>query len=115
MIPPRDLKLARLTHVAEQIGIDRRRFLMASGGSLGALFLAACDSVGPKSATKLLKFAEAKNESVERLLFRHTSLDVPRSSAMRRSTTTSNASELGEGRRAVISVVLRLEARSGVG
>jgi DMSO/TMAO reductase YedYZ molybdopterin-dependent catalytic subunit len=81
MIPPRDLKLPRLTHAAEQIGIDRRRFLMASGGSLGALLLAACDSAGPKSATKLLKFAEAKNESVERLLFRHTSLDVPRSSA----------------------------------
>jgi DMSO/TMAO reductase YedYZ molybdopterin-dependent catalytic subunit len=37
--------------------------------------------MGPKSATRLLKFAERKNESLERVLFRHTSMDVPSSSA----------------------------------
>jgi DMSO/TMAO reductase YedYZ molybdopterin-dependent catalytic subunit len=72
---------ARTTHPAEQLGIDRRRFLEASAGAVGALFLAACDSMGPDSAQKLLKFAEAKNESLERVLFRHTSMDSPRASA----------------------------------
>jgi DMSO/TMAO reductase YedYZ molybdopterin-dependent catalytic subunit len=70
-----------LRHLAERAGIDRRKFLLASGGAAGALFLAACDSMGPKSATSLLKFAERKNESLERVLFRHTSIDIPRSSA----------------------------------
>jgi len=70
-----------LSHRAERIGIDRRRFLAASGGALGAMVLAACDSMGPKSATSLLKFAERKNESLERALFRHTAMDVPPSGA----------------------------------
>jgi DMSO/TMAO reductase YedYZ molybdopterin-dependent catalytic subunit len=70
-----------LSHPAERIGIDRRRFLAATGGTLGALVLAACDSLGPKSATSLLKFAERKNESLERVLLRHTSMDVPPSGA----------------------------------
>ena len=69
------------SHVAERLGIDRRRFLAAAGGALGALMLDACDSVGPRSASSLLKFAERKNESLERALFRHTSMDVPRSGA----------------------------------
>jgi DMSO/TMAO reductase YedYZ molybdopterin-dependent catalytic subunit len=53
--------------------IDRRRFLEVAGGSL---LLAACNSRGPKSAQRLLSYAERKNESVERLLFRHTSMDM---------------------------------------
>ncbi len=69
------------SHFADRAGIDRRRFLLAAGGALGAAVLAACDSMGPKSATRLLKFAERKNESLERVLFRHTSMDVPKSSA----------------------------------
>jgi DMSO/TMAO reductase YedYZ molybdopterin-dependent catalytic subunit len=77
--PPRPPR--RPSHLAERFAIDRRRFLMASGGALGAAVLAACDSMGPKSATRLLKFAERKNESLERALFRHTSMDVPSSSA----------------------------------
>ena len=68
-------------HIAERVGIDRRRFLLAGGGALGAAVLAACDSMGPKSASRLLKFAERKNESLERVLFRHTSMDVPSSGA----------------------------------
>src|SRR5690348_13394791 len=74
-------RMRELTHLAERAGIDRRRFLAASGGALGALVLAACDSMGPRSATSLLKFAERKNESLERALLRHTSMDAPRSGA----------------------------------
>jgi DMSO/TMAO reductase YedYZ molybdopterin-dependent catalytic subunit len=79
---PRDaLRPVGRSHPAERIGIDRRRFLAATGGTLGALVLAACDSMGPRSASALLKFAERKNESLERALFRHTSMDVPSSRA----------------------------------
>jgi len=53
--------------------IDRRQFITLSGLSL----LAACDSRGPKSAEKFLRYAERKNEQLERALFRHTSIDVP--------------------------------------
>jgi DMSO/TMAO reductase YedYZ molybdopterin-dependent catalytic subunit len=72
-----EIRPARSTHQAERFGIDRRRFLVASGGTLGALFLAACDSQGPRSAQGLLKFAEEKNEAIERVLLRHSSIDVP--------------------------------------
>ncbi len=58
-------------HVAERLGLDRRRFLALAGSSLGALLLAACDSSGPKRARTLLEFAERKNEVIERLLLRH--------------------------------------------
>jgi DMSO/TMAO reductase YedYZ molybdopterin-dependent catalytic subunit len=61
-------------------GVDRRAFL-AWGGIVSAAFLAACDSRGPKAATKLLKYAERKNRVVERALFRHTSMDAVRPSA----------------------------------
>ncbi len=64
-------------HAAERLGIDRRRFLLAGGGAIGALALAACDSLGPPSAQGLLKFAERKNETLERVLLRHSSIDVP--------------------------------------
>jgi DMSO/TMAO reductase YedYZ molybdopterin-dependent catalytic subunit len=37
--------------------------------------------MGPRSATSLLKFAERKNETLERTLFRHTAMDVPPSGA----------------------------------
>ena len=68
-------------HAAERLGIDRRRFLLAATGAIGASFLAACDSMGPRSAKPLLEYAEAKNEGIERALFRHTSMDVPKMSA----------------------------------
>ncbi|MBV9108508.1 MAG: hypothetical protein JO306_03775, partial [Gemmatimonadetes bacterium] len=54
--------------------MDRRRFL-ALGGASAAAFLAACDARGPKAALRVLRWAEHRNESVERFLFRHTSMD----------------------------------------
>lgn len=68
-------------HLSERLGLDRRRFIAAAGGALGALLLDACDSQGPQSAQKLLRLAERGNERVERVLFRHTSMDVPRAGA----------------------------------
>jgi DMSO/TMAO reductase YedYZ molybdopterin-dependent catalytic subunit len=54
--------------------MDRRKFLHLSGLSLSAGML-GCNSDGPKSAQKLLELAQDKNESVERAIFRHTSMD----------------------------------------
>ena len=56
-------------------GIGRRQFLLATGGGIGAALLTACGSPGPKSAQRILKYAERKNETVERVLFRHRSMD----------------------------------------
>ena len=56
--------------------IDRRKFLTITGSSVAAGILAACNSRGPKSADRLLSYAERKNEKVERALFRHTSMDA---------------------------------------
>ena len=58
-----------------QSGFDRRHFLRAAGLSAAALALAACESRGPRGAEKLLKYAERKNELLERRLVRHTSID----------------------------------------
>ncbi|MEP6509158.1 MAG: molybdopterin-dependent oxidoreductase [Gemmatimonadales bacterium] len=56
--------------------IDRRKFLTITGSSVAASILAACNARGPKSAGKLLSYAERKNEQLERTLFRHTSMDA---------------------------------------
>lgn len=56
--------------------IDRRKFLTITGSSVAASILAACNARGPKSASKLLSYAERKNEQLERSLFRHTSMDA---------------------------------------
>ena len=56
-------------------GVDRRDFLAIGSGLVSAAFLAACESRGPKSAEKLLRYAERKNLVVERALFRHTAMD----------------------------------------
>jgi DMSO/TMAO reductase YedYZ molybdopterin-dependent catalytic subunit len=68
-------------HLAEQVGIDRRKFLLATAGAAGSALLAACNSEGPKSAKKLLKLAMDKNETLERGLFRHTSMNAASSGA----------------------------------
>jgi len=63
--------------------VDRRTFARAgalwlstglSWSALSAL-LAACNSRGPDEAQSLLRFAERKNEGVERWLVRHTTRD----------------------------------------
>jgi DMSO/TMAO reductase YedYZ molybdopterin-dependent catalytic subunit len=59
------------------VTIDRRNFITITGAALSSAFLAACDSRGPKSAQKLLRYAERKNEALERALFRHTVMDAP--------------------------------------
>jgi DMSO/TMAO reductase YedYZ molybdopterin-dependent catalytic subunit len=64
-------------HAAERIGIDRRRFLLAATSGLGAAVMSACDSTGPRSAQKVLRFAERSNERVERGLFSHRAMDIP--------------------------------------
>ena len=60
---------------------DRREFLRLAGLAVAAAALDACNSDGPKSAQKLLAFAERKNVGVEELLFRHTSMDRAKESA----------------------------------
>jgi len=62
------------------MSLDRRRFLQISGASISAALLDACNA-NPESATRLLRYAERKNEGVERVLLRHTSMDVARMSA----------------------------------
>ena len=56
--------------------MGRRKFVSLSGSALSA-FVAACNSRGPEGAEKLLRYAERKNEAVERALFRHTAMDSP--------------------------------------
>lgn len=57
------------------MSVDRRDFLRAGSASLAAMLFGACDSEGPQRAQKLLQYAERKNESLERVLFRHTTMD----------------------------------------
>src|SRR5688572_31883229 len=57
--------------------IDRRKFLALGSSAISGALLAACDSRGPRSAERLLRYAERKNESLERALFRHTAMDAP--------------------------------------
>jgi DMSO/TMAO reductase YedYZ molybdopterin-dependent catalytic subunit len=49
--------------------MNRRRFFTFGAGSIASAALGACNSFGPKSATPLLKYAERKNEQLERWLF----------------------------------------------
>ena len=62
--------------------LDRRRFLAGGAASLAAALLAACDSHGPQSAQRVLRYAERRNEPVERWLLRHTSMDHASASAV---------------------------------
>jgi DMSO/TMAO reductase YedYZ molybdopterin-dependent catalytic subunit len=56
--------------------MDRRKFITITGSAVSAAILASCNSRGPKAAQKLLRYAERKNEVVERALFRHTAMDA---------------------------------------
>lgn len=60
--------------------MDRRRFLSLAGLSAAALAAEACDATGPKRLIPVLRWAERRNEGVERVLFRHTSMDHAASS-----------------------------------
>jgi DMSO/TMAO reductase YedYZ molybdopterin-dependent catalytic subunit len=60
--------------------IDRRRFLALSGLSVTSALLAACDA-SPEHAERLLRYAERKNEGVERWLFRHRAMNTARAGA----------------------------------
>ena len=64
------------------MSVDRRDFLRAGGVSLAALLFGGCDSEGPQKAQRLLDYAERKNESLERWLFRHASMDRAKPGAM---------------------------------
>jgi DMSO/TMAO reductase YedYZ molybdopterin-dependent catalytic subunit len=55
--------------------VNRRHFLTLGGLSIPIAYLAACDSEGPRKAQRILRLAEHGNEHVERLLFRHRSMD----------------------------------------
>ncbi len=59
------------------MNVDRRKFILLSGSAASSALLAGCNSRGPKSAERVLRYAERKNEVVERALFRHTSMDAP--------------------------------------
>lgn len=60
--------------------VDRRRFLALTVTGFAGL-LAACDSRGPDNAQKLLRYAERKNEGLERWLVQHTRMDAVKSGA----------------------------------
>jgi DMSO/TMAO reductase YedYZ molybdopterin-dependent catalytic subunit len=62
------------------MSMDRRRFLTVSAASLSGALLAACDK-NPERAQKLLAFAEARNEILERRLFRHSEMNSVPSAA----------------------------------
>ena len=49
--------------------MNRRRFFTFGASSIAGAALGACNSFGPKSTTSLLKYAERKNEQLERWLF----------------------------------------------
>ena len=84
-------------------GVDRREFLTRSGGLVTAALLVACESRGPKSAEKLLRYAERKNLVVERALYRHTAMDKvqsARTTAARRFPVTISRRRCRYGTRA---------------
>jgi DMSO/TMAO reductase YedYZ molybdopterin-dependent catalytic subunit len=55
--------------------LDRRAFLRLGGSSLAAALLAGCDAGGSRHTLEILRWVERRNEPVERLLFRHRSMD----------------------------------------
>ena len=56
--------------------LDRRNFLIIGGSAISSALLAACDARGPRGAQRLLRYAERKNEVIERALLRHTHMDA---------------------------------------
>lgn len=54
--------------------LDRRAFIQLTGAAVTTALL-GCNKRGPPESQQLLRWAERKNEGVERALFRHTSID----------------------------------------
>lgn len=54
--------------------LDRRSFIQLTGAAVTSALL-GCDGRGPRDAQRVLRWAEGRNEGVERALFRHTSID----------------------------------------
>src|SRR5687767_12288905 len=50
--------------------MNRRHFLAATAGSIVTATVSACNSYGPGGAKSVLRYAERKNEQLERWLFR---------------------------------------------
>ena len=64
------------------MSLDRRQFLTVSAATFSSALLSACGA-NPRSASKLLKTVEGKNEGLERSLFRHDSMNrVPASAKL---------------------------------
>lgn len=57
------------------MSFDRRRFLQLGATSLSLGWLTGCDSHGPRAATPILDWFRRRNQSVERGIFRHGSMD----------------------------------------
>ncbi len=62
--------------------IDRRKLLRLGGLAAAGLVLGSCGSQGPAAARGLLRYAENKNEKLERWLFTRTSRDRAKKSAV---------------------------------
>lgn len=60
--------------------MHRRDFLTSTGGLTASMLLAACGSRGARGAERVRRYTERKNETLERVLFRHTSMDSPSAS-----------------------------------
>ena len=87
MIPIRILRVVERAHDAlarrdappstpnESAAVSRRDALAVGASALAAALLAACDARGPEGSERLLRFAERRNEGVERWLLRHTRMD----------------------------------------
>jgi len=73
-----DALVQRAPHSPVPTELPRRDFLTIGATSLLTGLLAACNSRGPQEAERLLRFAERRNEVVERWLLRHTSMDHAR-------------------------------------
>ncbi len=69
-----DRSIERVAHT-DSAHVDRRAFFKSSASALALAWLAACDSSGPESAARALAYAERKNESIEKWLFSHRSMD----------------------------------------
>jgi DMSO/TMAO reductase YedYZ molybdopterin-dependent catalytic subunit len=68
--------------MSDRRAVDRREFLLTGGSALSALLALGCNSRGPRSAQKILGDAENANAHVEAALFRHTSMNASRHSAI---------------------------------